>query len=164
LRVSQAELNSYLDDSSLLEKRVYPEEVEEGYDDEYQIDLDKAWDGVYFCLSGYGTANANKVPQPLCWIISADNIIDEEQDLGYGYAIYSTVEQVMQVAAYLEKVSDDDFIAGFDAKKMAAADLYPSIWDEGEEVKDYLIYYYKLLKEFYLKAAKEDMAVISYFN
>jgi hypothetical protein len=157
-------MNAYLKDSSLLERRIYPEGHKEVYHDEYEIVLDRSWDGVYFCLNGYATFNASKVPQPLRWIISGDNIADEAQNLGCGPAYYLTPEQVKHVAAHLEKIPDADFIQGFDAEKMTAAKVYPGVWEDKKEVKEYLLYYYKLLKEFYLKAAEYDEAVISYIN
>lgn len=47
LRVSEIELESYLDDSALLEARVFNDEA--GSDDNSLTDIDKSWDGIIFC-------------------------------------------------------------------------------------------------------------------
>jgi len=163
LRVSNTELQSYLADSELLQKRAYPDEVD-APDDPNHIDLEKAWDGIYFCLTGFCAAKSDEATSPQGWVIVGPGIIDKDQDLGYGYAMYADSDQVKQMAAYLANISDAEMSAGFDAEKMNAADLYPEIWDEGAEALYYLLHFFHPMKDFYLKAAANHEAVITYFN
>ena len=57
LRVSSAELEEYLKDSSLLENRIYDEECED--EDPNMIDIDKSWDGIIFLLTGQSFENSD---------------------------------------------------------------------------------------------------------
>ncbi len=46
LRVTKAELEEYLKDSSLLEKSIYDEETDD--ENPNLVDIDKSWDGIVF--------------------------------------------------------------------------------------------------------------------
>lgn len=50
LRVTKAELEEYLNDSSLLESRIYNDESDE--EDPCLVDIDQSWDGIVFLLTG----------------------------------------------------------------------------------------------------------------
>lgn len=53
LRVTKAELESYLEDSSLLEDKIYNDEVNDDEpESEKFVDIDKTWDGIIFLLTG----------------------------------------------------------------------------------------------------------------
>jgi len=47
-RVKKTELEEYLKNSTLLEERIYSDEM----DDPHSIDIDKSWDGIIFLLTG----------------------------------------------------------------------------------------------------------------
>jgi len=161
LRVSDNELKSFLIDSALLEKRVYPDEINN--DDKSCIDLDKSWDGIFYCLTGFGTSSIDKVAQPKSWIILGDHIVDENQDLGYGFATYATPEEVKAINLFLQNITETNFTSGFNPQKMLDSELYPQIWDDDDAI-DYLIEYFNVMKDFYKSAADKDEAVITFFN
>src|SRR6478609_11842389 len=89
LRVTKPELDEYLKDSSLLESSIYDEETDE--ENPNLVDLDKSWDGILFLLTGQNVVNTD---HPLAKVLFSGQLIDEEQDLGYGPAHYLTPEQV----------------------------------------------------------------------
>jgi hypothetical protein len=159
-RVNPKELDEFLKDSSLLEEKVYAED-ESSMDD--MIDLDKAWEAIYYLLTGRPIAEIEHAQPPMSWCMLSGHIIDEEQDLGYGPAHYITADQVKQLNNELDKITVDTLLKKYDGKKMNAAGVYPEIWDDSES-KDYVTEYFEQLKEFYQTAAKEGKAVISFIN
>jgi hypothetical protein len=157
LRVTKADLDAYLNDSSLLEESVYNDEVE----NPNLVDLDKSWDGILFLLTGQNVANTE---HPLAKVLFSGQLIDEEQDLGYGPAHYLTPEQVVELNAQIANISIADLKQKYDPKKMNEIEVYPSIWDEGDEAFDYLAQYFKDLQQVYADAAKNGEAVITFVN
>lgn len=161
LQVSQAELEDYLNDSSLLEKRIYSETSS---DDPNHLDIEKSWEGIFYLLTGQSVEGIEDAKPPLVWILLGDKMIDETQDLGYGPASYIDADQVKEVHNALQKISEEEFKAGFDPEKMTELGVYPEIWDEGEEAYDYLVEYFKQVKVFYEKAVKDNHAMINFIN
>lgn len=160
LRVSKEELEAYLENSSLLEERVYPEDYTE---DPYLLDLDKSWESIYFLLTGCTSSDFEKAVPPLSLILFNGKIIDEDQDMGYGSATYSSVEEVKEIAASLPEIIRENIRSKFESLKSTDSELYPFNPDS-EDMFDYIFDYYVKLKEFYNVAAKDDQAVISFIN
>lgn len=160
LRVSESELEAYLNDSSLLENRIYNDESEE--DDPRLIDVDKAWDGIIYLLTGQNATNTN---HPLVSVFFSGQLIDKIQDLGYGPAHYLTPKQVKEINKALSELPVENLAKKFNSKKMVQAGVYPDIWEEeGDEALSYLLSRYSDIKEFYMHAAKENQAIISFLN
>lgn len=155
LRVTTAELETYLLDSSLLEGRIYSEEAEE---DQNLIDVDKAWDGIIFLLTGQNIQNAD---HPLVQVLFSGQLIDEEQDLGYGPGHYLTSDQVKDLNEKISKITTEDLKQKYNSKQMNELDVYP-IWDE--DSFDYLDENFKLLQQTYAEAANKEQAIITFLN
>ncbi|MES2848645.1 MAG: YfbM family protein [Bacteroidota bacterium] len=168
LRVSKNELEEYLEDSTLFEQRIYPEEEDhEGDDieDENLLDIDKAWEGIFYLLTGFNLAEAENATPPLSWSFFSGQILDEEQDVGYGPANYCLPEQVKEVALALKNMPSNELKKNYDAVKMDELEIYPFGWaadtDGGFE---YLSHHYECLRDFFEVAAKNDQAVITFLN
>lgn len=155
LRVTTAELETYLLDSSLLEGRIYSEEAAE---DQNLIDVDKAWDGIIFLLTGQNIQNAD---HPLVQVLFSGQLIDEEQDLGYGPGHYLTSDQVKDLNEKISKITTEDLKLKYNSKQMNELDVYP-IWDE--DSFDYLDENFKLLQQTYAEAANKEQAIITFLN
>ncbi len=112
LRVSNAALERYLENSSLLENRIYEDASEEG--DPGLTDIDKAWSGILFLLTGQ---NLDELDHPLARVLFSGQIIDEEQDLGYGPGHYLTPRQVKEVHAEIAPITAADLSSKYDVKK-----------------------------------------------
>lgn len=119
-----------------------------------ELDLDKAWHGIHFLLAG----DAWGGKPPLGNAVLGGTEVGP--DVGYGPARLVSVEQVKAVAEALEPLTPEVFVTRFDAEALTEADIYPPIWDEGEEVIDYLEVVYGALREFYISAAKRRDAVL----
>jgi hypothetical protein len=157
LRVTNSELEEYLQDSSLLENRVYDDESEE---DSNLVDIDKSWEGILFLLTGQNLENSD---HPLARTLFSGQLIDEDQDLGYGPAQYLTPDQVKEVNAEISKITIDEISKNYDPKKMNELGIYPNVWNE-EESLEYLTDYFKTVQEVYSKAAQNNQAIITFLN
>lgn len=159
LRVTKNELEEYLKDSKKLEDWVYDEK---NYESPKLLDLDKAWDGIIFLLTGDSFAG---MEHPLVRILFSNELIDDEQDMGYGPAHYLTAEQVKELNTELSVISAESLRKNFDGKKMHEAEVYP-FYDPnpGDDEADYLLDNYTALQAFYAEAAKNDEAVISWIS
>jgi len=155
LRVSKDELKEYLENSELLEKRAFNDDI---YEDDNFLDIGKSWDGISFLLTGSGAGAASG---ELSKIIFSEQFIDEEQDMGYGPAHYVNFDEVKSLNDKISKMRVEELREKFDAGKMTRLGIYPNVWERGEEEFSYLIEYFKKLQAFYKKAANENQAIIS---
>jgi hypothetical protein len=158
LRVTRTELDEYLKDSTLLEKRIY--EDESAGEDPKRVDIDKSWDGIIFLLTGQSFGNSD---HPLKKVFLSGQTINDDQDLGYGPGQYLTPEQVKELNIQLAKISIDDLRSRYDAKKMMELEVYPTSWENNKMV-DYLTDYFNVVKEIYSEATKNDEAIITFLN
>ena len=157
LRVTKNELDEYLNDSSLLEDRIYDDESEDG--DENLIDIDKSWDGIIFLLTGQNSAKAD---HPLLQVLFSGQIIDDEQDLGYGPAHYLTPEQVVDLNNQISQITVEELRQKYDPKRMTELEVYPTIWeDEDEESFEYLSDNFLEVQQLYSDATKNGEAIIT---
>jgi hypothetical protein len=135
-----------------------PELVEDVLDEElpdgWVVDLDKSWHGIHWLLCG----SAWEADQPAGQAILGGREVGE--DLGYGPARLLDPDGVRAVAEALAAVDGGDLGARMDPGAMAAADLYPQIWDEAGLYDEYLLPHYEQLRAFYARAAAEGLAVL----
>jgi hypothetical protein len=154
LRVTQEQLEAFLDDSSLFEDYIDSEEMEEH---ETKVDIYKYWDGLNYLL-----CNNDNLDPMLFKSIFSSQILDNEQDIGYGPAQYLTVDQVKKLSDAIDMTSDDQIRQGFDTTDMTLKEVYLSPWQDKDLTA--LMNYYHKLKDFYLAAAKQGQAVITYIE
>lgn len=157
LRVTTSELEAYLKDSSLLEDSIYNDEA----DAENLVDIDKSWDGIIFLLTGQSLATAK---HNLVRILFSGQIIDEEQDLGYGPAHYLTAEQAAELNGEISAITIADLKQRFNPERMNELEIYPIIWDEGDDAFDYLADGFLTLQNVFADATKNKEAIITFLN
>jgi hypothetical protein len=159
-RVTAKDLEEFLKDSSLLNTKVYSEDSDSEND---LLELDKSWEAIFYLLTGHRIAEIEDAKPPLSWILFSGQIIDEEQDMGYGPAHYIDSGQVKQLNKELDKITIGEVRQRYNGKQMDEAGVYPEVWSE-EWALDYLINYFELLKDFYKTAEKENKAVITFIS
>lgn len=120
-----------------------------------EVDLDKAWHGIHFLLTGSAGSNgtlASKV------IMGGESI---GPDRGYGPAQLLKPVEVKAIAHLLGETTPDMLRERFKPKEMTRADVYPGMWEEdGDENFGYVLDNYKKLVAFYKRAAQRGQAVI----
>ncbi len=163
IRVSNEQLQLFKEDSSKLEKLVYSEE---NYNAPWRIDLDKTWEAIHYLLCGSSLAETDTAmdnQSKLDGVIFNHQLIDEEQDLGYGPASYHTPAQVQTISSQLNNINIAELERNYKGENLDTAGVYPQIWSE-EESKEYLFDNFKTLIVFYNEAVKNQEAVLSFIN
>lgn len=118
------------------------------------FDVDKAWHGIHAALTGSAWDADHE--------LGAAVLGGEEfgEDGGYGPPRLLRPAEVAAVAGLLEAIEPDAFAARVDLAALAAGDVYPGIWDEGDEAVEYLVAGYGRLRAGYLAAAAAGQAMV----
>lgn len=158
LRISKQELESYIDKPDLfLENRV---------DDAYSMDIDKAWGGILYLLTGKAFASGSPEDEvdSLNRIFFSAQFFDEDIDVGYGPAHYLTPEQVAGIHRKIASLTEADLKAHYDPEAMSEEEeLYPSL-DWNEEDFEYLYSHFQVLKSFFATAASRGEAIVTFLS
>lgn len=158
LRISKQELESYIDKPDLfLENRV---------DDAYSMDIDKAWGGILYLLTGKAFASGSPEDEvdSLNRIFFSAQFFDEDMDVGYGPAHYLTPEQVAGINLKIASLTEAELKAHYDPEAMNKEEkLYPSL-DWNEKIFDYLYFHFQALQSFFATAASRGEAIVTYLN
>lgn len=157
LRATPAELEEYMNDSTLLENKMAEEEL----DEDKLVDIDKAWDGIIYLLTGEGFATSE---HPLRNVIFSGQLVHEEQEMGYGPAHYNTPEQVVELSTLLDKIDAADLRTRYNPADMEEKDVYPSVWEDDEEIVTYLLDNFESVRAIYAEAALNGEAVIMFVS
>lgn len=161
LRVDNDTLNAFIEDSSRLEDIIYSDDV---INNENFLDLDKAWEGVFFLITGRSLAEAIEEEAPLLGILMGPTEIDPDQDMGYGPATYTTTEQTRDIYNAIKDLTKEKLSAKYDPNRMAEEGVYPDIWQDDENALEYLLDYFDELKNFYKKAVQQEEAVVMFLG
>jgi hypothetical protein len=160
-RVSNERLAAYLQDSSLLEEDISGEDFERNNPN--LMDIDKSWDGILYLLTGNTLDSLEAADPLLSSVIIGRQVIDENQEMGYGPANYNDPAQVKEIAAVVAGITGSSLKAVFDSFTMTELEIYPGRWDDPGAF-EYIETYYEQLRNFYLTAAKNQQAVITFVS
>ena len=133
---------------------------DESNDVHADLDVDKAWHGIHFLLTG--TAWGGEFP--LAFIVRGGR---EVGDVGYGPARVFSSAEVKAIATALEPLSRQALEGRFDAAAMTRLDIYPAIWSrphEEDDTLEYLLASYETLAAFVAGAAREGEGLIVYVS
>lgn len=143
-------------DPDSIEEYLYPDDGES--DPPYYIDVDKAWHGIHYLLTG--TAHGGDRLLSLA-IVGGEEFGPE---VGCGPARFLTPAEVAAVSTALAALTIDALCERFDPQDMAAKSIYPDvIWvRDGREALEYLLEGYQQLVVFYRDAAARGDAVVQW--
>ena len=134
----------------------YLDELEEN-EEISGADLDKAWHGIHFLLTGSVWEGA----EPLCYLVKGGEEVGAEDEC----ARLLRPNQIADWANALSTISADDLRKRYDPVAMAKADIYAMIWDRVDEEPgnlEYMLPYYDDLRSFLVKTKKENKwAIVS---
>ena len=122
------------------------------------IDLDKAWHGIHFMLTGTAWEGA----PPLNFLLHGGTDIGEVE-VGYGPARGMTAAEVKAVAGALAGIDEAFMRARFDPAQMTQLDIYPGIWDRDPADDDslgYCLEYFSALRAFVMRAAERGVGLV----
>ena len=123
---------------------------EESEEDPSFLDIDKAWHGLHFLISG--GARAAEAP-PVDPIFGG-------KELTPGGARWLSADEVKQASAGLAKLSTRSLWARYDKTIMTNAQIYPEFWEEKKDALEYLIFHFEKLVEYYRDATRRGNAML----
>jgi hypothetical protein len=149
LRLTTAQLERAKSDPDWLENLA-------GYldDGSYDDDPDKSWQALEYLLSRRGFP---------VQIIYGEEEFESDADWGYGPPRYLTPEQVRVAAAALDALSAEDLLTGVQQPDLAAANIYPAVWDRPGEL-EWAVSYFDEAKTFFEAAADAGDAVLCWIS
>ena len=161
-RVSKQEFDNFVAKPSLFE-----EWAETFYEnDERLLDIDKAWSGILYLLTGKAFASGSLEDEvdSLNRIFFSAQFFDEDMDVGYGPAHYLTPEQVAGINRKIASLTEADLKSHYDPEAMnKEKKLYPSL-DWNEKIFDYLYFHFQALQSFFATAASRGEAIVTFLN
>lgn len=157
-KVSEEQLQQLLDEPDLI-----LDFVDSSVPASQELDLDKAWHGLHFMLTGSDWEG----PEPFAYLLAGGEFIgnEEDHDVGYGPARGLTSVEVSQFAAALDGLSESEFKARYDSAAMGELEIYPEGWsneEKPEEIVEWLATSFNQLKQFVHDAAAEKQALLIY--
>lgn len=157
-RLTAADLVRLEADPSLSEDFLGDADVE-GFGPFADLDVDKAWHGIHYLVTGSATEGAS----PLNFLLLGGRTIGE--DMGYGPARGFSPSEVKAIAAALSAVTADTLRSRYDAKVMQREDIYPGFWvREGDEGLRYVLNHFEDLREFVVGAAEDGEALVVFLG
>jgi hypothetical protein len=134
---------------------------ESGDADGDDLDIDKAWHGLHFLLTGTDWAGE----PPLNFLVSGGMPVGNVE-VGYDVVRAFTSAQVREIVAALSGLTAGELRRRFDPERMVALDIYPSaIWTRPPEEDDslgYLIEYFEILRRYVSTLAEDGLGMLVY--
>ncbi|WP_396128831.1 YfbM family protein [Exiguobacterium mexicanum] len=150
MRVSAEELTGLLQEPDRFEQLLE--------DEERQTDIDKAWHGLYFLLTG--STDLDEIDRhSLGKVVFGGDVIDEETGIAY-----LTPEEVADLSTRLQFIELDALEARYDVTTMNEQELYPFEREWGREEKQYLLDQFDELKRIFAQAAREREALVAWIG
>jgi hypothetical protein len=121
-----------------------------------QLELDKAWHGLHFLLTG----TADGGTEPDCFLLSGGEALGEDDDMNVRLL---RPDQVRAFGEHLASLTTDELTRRFDPKRMMKLEIYPEIWDRPEETDEpsaFLLDAFAGLRELVANAARDGDAIV----
>ena len=155
LQLSSDQLAALIADPASVEAFIYPEDEER----EDGIDIDKAWHGIHYLLTG----NASGGEPPLADVIFGGTEIGD--DFGYGPARYLTADEVKAAATALKDITPEVLRSKYVASELSENEIYPETWNDPDgDAVEYLATWYQTLRDYYIDAAAKNNAMLIYLD
>jgi hypothetical protein len=122
------------------------------------IDLDKAWHGIHYLLTG----TAGEGEEPLNFLVAGGTPVGDV-DVGYGPARAFNATETARIASAMSAIDEATMRARFDGAEMTRLEIYPEIWDrpgDEEDVAGYCIENFDTLKAFIADTAARSAGMV----
>lgn len=127
-------------------------------EDNEEVDLDKAWHGIHFLLTG----SAGEGQEPLCYLVKGGEQVGNVV-VGYEPARVLRPEQIRNWSKALSVVSVEELHRRYSWPAMAKEKIYAvSPQEPAEEFLDYLTEYYGVLRSFVEQTSIQRKGAIVY--
>jgi hypothetical protein len=139
---------------------LFPED-DDALDDPSLIDLDKAWHGIHYLLTG--TAWEGEPPLNAL-VVGGASLPDPDEEWTYAPPRVLRPADVHRLNDALEALPDEQLANRFDPGDMTAKEIYPEvIWDRDPREDDalgYLMEYVTVLRDFIRAVASKNDGVL----
>lgn len=128
------------------------------------VDLDKAWDGLFYLFNETGYFKRDLIPtnRTNAKIIFSNQIIKYNTEREPAH--FSTAKQVKEIIEFINPLTEEELREIYHPQKMENLGVYPGpgFWEIESEFKfEYLLSYFSALREFYNKAAVFSLGTIT---
>jgi hypothetical protein len=124
-----------------------------------ELDLDKAWHGLHFLLTG----SAWEGHEPGCFLVRGGEEIGDE-DYGYGPVRAFRSQQTQEIASFLGALSRAELTRRFDPGRMTQLQIYPEvIWTrraDDDDPLEYVLLAFDELQPFVMRTAAEGLGLL----
>ncbi len=128
-------------------------------EEQLEIDLDKSWDGIHFCLTG---ADYDK-ETPLGFIRTGGRQVGNI-DIGHGPARAFHSKDIKSLWDLIDSIDLRQLEENYDPDKMQQLGIYPEIWSEDHEAGfQYISEHYAQLKELLHQCTKDELGLVVFF-
>jgi hypothetical protein len=120
------------------------------------LDLDKAWHGLHFLLTG----PADGATEPGCFLLSGGEELGDDDELQVRML---RPDEVRALAEHLASIGTDELTRRFDPERMTKLEIYPGIWKRPEETdapRGFLLDAFTGLREFVGGVARDGDAIV----
>jgi hypothetical protein len=158
-RLADADLARLFADPDRVPDYLYRSPIE-GFGPFVELDIDKAWHGIHFTLTG----SEWEGEPPLDFLVRGGKPIGDVP-LTYGPAQGLTSTQVRAVADALRPITSAELTAKFDPQAMNGLGIHPGIWGRaGDRSQRWLVHYYDKLYAFCMTASDEGQAMVVWIS
>lgn len=127
----------------------------------FENDLDKAWHGIHYLLTGTDYEGEF----PLNFLLSGETV--GNIDVGYGPARVFMTEDAKVIYETISKLPDEELRRHFNPSEMMKKKIYPDIWDRDPKKDDtlgYLMEYVQILRNFLHQVVKDKVGFVIYIS
>jgi hypothetical protein len=156
-RASQAEATNLLG-RLFRRKSGRPPNLEIGDREGSDVDLDKAWHGIHYLLTGTAWGGDG----PLSFLLAGGQTAGDI-DVGYGPVRLHFSSEVKRIDKALSATTDGELRSRSRPEEMMKLEIYPEIWDRPVAL-GYLIEYLRVLREHVSTAATHGLGLAVYLS
>ena len=127
-------------------------------DERNETDLDKAWHGIHYLLTGSDWGG----DPPLNFLVTGGLPVGDV-DVGYGPARVFHSSEVARIHDALCAIQPDELRRRYNPDAMMEQEIYPTIWDRDPKDDDalgYLMEYFAVLRRFISEAAGRGLGIV----
>jgi hypothetical protein len=137
---------------------VEPTDFQLTENENFETDLDKAWQGIHYCLN----KTAYEAIPPMDFL-TIGGVPCGDIEIGIGPGRLFTSDIVAEIYKGISVISNEQFHSNYDPTAMDELDIYPQFWErDGEEGFEYIQGNFEFLKNFLSHCVTHKIGMLAY--